>query len=299
MQTRRILIPIPHIDFDPTEVAVSWLTLHQSGVEIVFATPDGERGYGDPVMLSGEGLDPWGNIPILKKITLLGRLLRANGAARSAYQKMEQDPHFLKPIRYDEINWRDYHGLLLPGGHAKGMRPYLEDKTLQAKVVEFFESGLTDFQRPIAAVCHGVVLAARSISERTGKSCLHGFKTTALPWQFEGRVSTLCRYYARWWDPDYYRTYVEQAGEPVGYASVEEEVKRCLESPNDFLNVAENANFHFQKTSGMHRDSRDDERPAWLVKDRHYLSARWPGDVHTFAKAFVDMLEGLPDIGEK
>jgi hypothetical protein len=29
------------------------------------------------------------------------------------------------------------------------------------------------------------------------------------------------------------------------------------------------------------------------VRDGTYLSARWPGDIHTFAHAFADMLEGL------
>jgi len=33
-----------------------------------------------------------------------------------------------------------------------------------------------------------------------------------------------------------------------------------------------------------------DERPAFLVQDGRYLSARWPGDVHTFAKTFSKML---------
>jgi hypothetical protein len=34
----------------------------------------------------------------------------------------------------------------------------------------------------------------------------------------------------------------------------------------------------------------DDETPAFVVRDRNYVSARWPGDVHTFAKTFAGML---------
>ena len=34
-------------------------------------------------------------------------------------------------------------------------------------------------------------------------------------------------------------------------------------------------------------------RPAFVVRDRNYVSARWPGDAHTFAKCFAEILEGL------
>lgn len=292
MKTLSVLMPLPHQDFDPTEVAVSWQVLHQAGIDVQFATPDGHRAFADPVMISGEGLDPWGKIPGLKKIKCLGLLLRADRFARSAYKMLERHPAFLTPITYRDIHWDNFDGLLLPGGHAKGMCPYLEDKTLQQKVASFFDNKLANDQhKPIAAVCHGVVLAARSISEVTGKSSLHGLKTTALPWDFERTAWQLCKYFARYWDPHYYRTYLEAAHEPEGYQSVEEEVKRCLAAPGDFLNVPRNSNFYFYKSSGFFRDRIDDERPAWIVQDGNYLSARWPGDVHSFARRFVEMLE--------
>jgi hypothetical protein len=34
----------------------------------------------------------------------------------------------------------------------------------------------------------------------------------------------------------------------------------------------------------------DDERPAFVVEDGRYISARWPGDVHTFATRFSRLL---------
>jgi hypothetical protein len=40
----------------------------------------------------------------------------------------------------------------------------------------------------------------------------------------------------------------------------------------------------------MVRDRLNDDRPAWVVRDGNYISARWPGDVHSFARAFVAML---------
>jgi putative intracellular protease/amidase len=52
-----------------------------------------------------------------------------------------------------------FDGLLLPGGHrARGMREYLESNVLQRLVAQFFEACL-----PVAAICHGVLLAARSV----------------------------------------------------------------------------------------------------------------------------------------
>ena len=66
----RVLIPLPNIDFDPTEVAVSWKVLRSQGVDVFFSTPDGAISQGDPRMLSGEGLDLWGFIPLLKKFRL-------------------------------------------------------------------------------------------------------------------------------------------------------------------------------------------------------------------------------------
>ena len=37
-------------------------------------------------------------------------------------------------------------------------------------------------------------------------------------------------------------------------------------------------------------DTPDDERPAFVVVDGNYVSARWPGDAHTFARRFAALL---------
>ena len=284
----KIIVPLPRRDFDPTEAAVSWRVLHAAGHEIVFATPDGSIAVADPMMISGEGLDVWGFIPLLRKLPLLGLMLRAQKPAREAYARMCADRHYNQPLRYADLRVADFDALLLPGGHAKGMREYLESRELQSFVAAFFDAG-----KPVAAVCHGVVLAARSISARTGKSVLYGRKTTALTWKLEKSGWLLTRFFARFWDPGYYRTYGEAPGEPAGYRGVQQEVTRALASPADFLDVPADAPHHFLKTNGMARDSLNDERPAWVVRDGHYLSARWPGDVHTFARTFAALLDEL------
>jgi len=94
----------------------------------------------------------------------------------------------------------------------------------------------------------------------------------------------------RFWDPSYYRTYSEEPGQPAGYMSVQQEVTRALARPGDFLDVAPDAPDYRRKTSGRRRDSAIDARAAWVVRDERYISARWPGDVHTFARTFVAAL---------
>jgi hypothetical protein len=42
--------------------------------------------------------------------------------------------------------------------------------------------------------------------------------------------------------------------------------------------------------SGATRDTWDDDRAAFVVRDGNYVSARWPRDVHTFARLFASAL---------
>ena len=62
---------------------------------------------------------------------------------------------------------------------------------------------------------------------------LYGYKTTALTWALENSAWKVARV-TRFWDPNYYRTYLEQAGEPEGYMSVQQEVTRALAEPDGF-----------------------------------------------------------------
>jgi putative intracellular protease/amidase len=285
--SRPVLIVLPKRDFDPSEVAVTWKVLGDAGNSLVFATPDGLPAAADPLMLSGEELDFWGRIPVLRKIKLLGLALRANADARRAYASMQASPSFRAPVPYSSLRIDQYDGLVLPGGHwARGMQQYLEDTQLQRFVGDFF-----DADRPVAAICHGVVLAARSTSALTGKSVLYGRKTTSLTWRLEKAAWFTMKYFGRIWDPAYYRTYLEVGSEPLGYRGVQAEVSRALASAADFCDVPQQAGDYFRKTSGLFRDSDTDQRAAWVVRDRRYVSARWPGDVHAFAAAFAGVLE--------
>jgi putative intracellular protease/amidase len=287
LNVAKVLIPIPSRDFDPSEVAVSWSVLTRLGHSVTFATPDGQRGQADDMMLNGQGLDFWGFLPGLKGLTAIGRLMRANADARQAYAAMLKDPFFKTPLAWRQARHEDFDGLLLPGGHrARGMREYLESDVLQKLVAKFFAAGL-----PVAAICHCVLLAARSHAADGGRSVLFGRRTTALTWAMERKASTVGRI-VRFWDPNYYRTYEDGPGQPTGYMSVQQEVTRALARPEDFLDVPTDAPDYKRKTSGMVRDTFDDDRAAFVVRDGNYVSARWPGDAHTFAREFAAVLSG-------
>jgi putative intracellular protease/amidase len=281
----RVLFLLPARDFDPSEAAVSWRVLVDAGHVVGFATPDGQPATADEIMVTGKGLDVWGTIPVLRNWPLIGLLLRANRDARAAYAGMIADRNYLAPQRWDAVDVSAFDALLLPGGHrARGMRDYLESDILQRHVTGFFEAN-----KPVAAICHGVLLAARSVSKHTGRSVLYGYRTTALTWALERSAWSLARV-TRFWDPNYYRTYLEQNGQPNGFMSVQQEVTRALACAEDFQDIPATDPDYRRKTSGLQRDSIDDARPAFVVRDRNYVSARWPGDAHTFAKTFAGIL---------
>jgi protease I len=244
-----VLIPLPSHDFDPTETGVPWCLLRARGHNVVFATPDGKPAQADPKMVTGVGLG------------LLAPLLRADAVGRAAYSAMTQSAEFQHPISHAEIAGANFDALLLPGGHAPGMRQYLESEQLQSAAAEFFAQN-----KPVSAICHGVLLAARSRGH-DGKSVLFGRKTTALTKTMELAAWALTRVYLG----DYYRTY------PV---TVEDEVRASLANADDFV----------AGPVALRRDSPDRPDSGFTVRDRNYLSARWPGDAHRFGAEFAAML---------
>ena len=121
-------------------------------------------------------------------------------------------------------------------------------------------------QKPVGAVCHGVVLVARSLGG-DGLSVLHGRKTTALLKTQE----LLAWSVTRPWLGDYYRTYPQ---------TVQDEVTEALASPEDFV----------AGSPPLLRDAPGKLSRGFAHRDGNYLSARWPGDVHRFAEEFAAML---------
>jgi protease I len=243
---------------------VPWRVLAEAGHDCVFATPDAMPARADERMLKGTGLG------------LLGPMLRAQASAVADHDRMTQSAAWRASIAWSDIaagmDAARFDALLLPGGHAPGMREYLESPLLQAAVARFFEE-----RRPVAAICHGTVLAARSRvtrGEGAGRSVLYGRRTTGLTRQLEMLAWRLTRHRLG----DYYRTYAQ---------TVQDEVAASLRSPLDFL----------VGPPALLRDSDRLRRVGFTVRDGAYLSARWPGDAHRFAHELVAMLAEAPAAG--
>ena len=246
----RVLCPLPDRDFDTTEVAVPWHVLRRAGHEIVFATERaGTVPACDPRLLSG---------------VLFGQL-GAAADAKALYAQLVDDAAFRAPLAWDALRVADHDALLLPGGHAPGMRQYLGSSALQAQIAAFWALG-----RPVAAICHGVLALARSIDPATGKSVLASSKTTCLPKYMERTAYFI----TAWKLGGYYRTYP---------AYVEDEVKAALGNAE--------AQFVRGPRTLTDRDRDDDGHAGFVVEDGRYVSARWPGDAWTFAKALLRRLD--------
>lgn len=162
----------------------------------------------------------------------------------------------MDPARFD--------GLLLPGGHAPGMRQYLGSSVLTEQVRRFWQLG-----RPVGAICHGVLVLARTRDNSSGRSVLAARRTTCLPKYME-RAAFLM---TAWRLGRYYRTYP---------AYVEEEVRACLDDPGP--------QFQRGPFTLSARGTATDDTPAFAVQDGNYVSARWPGDAYLFARRFCDLL---------
>ena len=246
-----ILIPLPSYGFDPSETAIPWKILTDNDIQITFATPKGTPACGDEIMLTG------------KKLGIFKNLLKARKDAVEAYKLMINSNEFKYPISYDEIKVSLYDGIFLPGGHDKGVKEYMESDILQDIIPVFFQK-----EKKIGAVCHGVVLLARSKNKLTNRSVIYDYKTTSLLKSQELLAYNLTRL----WLKDYYLTYPEM--------TVEDEVKSVLINPSNFLHGS----------FPLFRDSENYNTPGFVVKDRNYLSARWPGDIYTLSKEFLKLI---------
>jgi putative intracellular protease/amidase len=234
---KKILIPLPDHDFDLTEVAVPCKLLSQKKFSIIFATENGNRAYCDPKLITG---------------VIFGRL----GAEKKAieyYRELENNDEFLHPVKYKEIIPGEFDALILPGGHAQGMKQYLENKTLQQKVHEFFK-----LNKIIGSICHGSIVLARTIDPATGRSVVYHKKLAGLT-KFLERIAY---YITSWKLGKYYRTYPEY---------VQDEVKNNLENKNNFL------------TGG------NPFRPFVCV-DGNLVTARWPKDAYLFAETLIQKI---------
>lgn len=227
-------MPLPDSDFDVTEVAVPWKIFTREGHDVVFATENGATPAADPKLLDG----------------VIFGALGAEPEPKAFYRELETTEAFVHPQHWDLVDPDRMDALFLPGGHAPGMKQYLGSEPLQKRVRAFFDS-----KKPVAAICHGVLVAARAgaLSERT---------TTCLPKYME----RIAYFTTAWKLGRYYRTYD---------AYVEDEVREGC------------AKFERGPIHLFSRGTDASDADAFVVQDGSYISARWPGDAYAIAKRFL------------
>lgn len=234
-----VVLALANADFDPTEAAVPWSVLSRAGHTVRFATDDGEPGACDPEMLRG----------------VLFGAVKATRANAALYAQMTQAHGYDRPLTYGDIDPARHDALVLPGGHASGMRRYLEAEALQRGAAAFLTAG-----KPVAAICHGTVVLARARG-LDGEPVLRGRTMTCLPKTMEWSAWAATKATRG----DYFRTYPRWVQAEVADAVGEEGA--VLTGP---LIPAYSRPF--------------------TVRDGNLLTARWPGDAARFADELVAML---------
>lgn len=233
-----ILLPLPDHDFDPTESSIPWLECHSRGWQVIISTEHGMAAECDQNRFKG----PF-------------RSLRSVGSTvQAAYKQFTLDPSFQHPIPYAEIDPSKFDAILLPGGDGLRMRQYLESQVLQAIVLQFNQQG-----KLIGAICHGILVAARTIDPHTGHSVLFGHKLTILPKSMDQLKYQL--------DAKFFRN-----GYIMYPSCVEDEVTACLEHKEDYL-----------RGPGL--------LAPYVVSDGNLVTARYYSDAQVFARRFVEMLQ--------
>jgi putative intracellular protease/amidase len=233
-----ILVPLPDHDFDPTESAIPWKIFHSRGINVAFSTEHGDVAEADLHRLRGP----------------LPGLLSAGAQVKAAYYEMTQEYSFQHPIPYAEIDSTQYKAILLPGGDGPRMRQYLGNRLLQSKVLEFWQQG-----KLVGAICHGILVLSRTIEPQSGRSILYGRKVTALPRSLDRAAYHL----DSWFIKHGYIMYPK---------CVAEEVRACLEHPDDF---SAGPNF----------------LTPYVVTDGNLITSRWYMEAELFAIRFVEALE--------
>jgi putative intracellular protease/amidase len=241
-------MPLPDRDFDVTEVAVPWKLLSEAGHRVVFATEHGAAARCDPLLLTG---------------VVFGQL-GAKAEPAQFYAELVKSGELDTPTPWGSIEPKAVDALVLPGGHAQGMRQYLGSAQLQGLVAAIWERDV-----PVAAICHGVLVLARARLPSTSQSALRDVHTTCLP----GYMERTAYWSTAWKRGRYYRTYP---------AYVETEVRGALHDPK--------RQFERGPVSLFSHGKRHDDSAAFAVEDGRYVSARWPGDAYLFAKKLLERL---------
>jgi putative intracellular protease/amidase len=156
----KVLILLPENGGDPSETAMPYDELRRAGYEVVFATASGKMSQLDTLAS--------------KSVFLLPD--RPNAEGRADTKRMLASKEFQKPITFDQAYQRDdFAALFVPGGEGKGMPAFLSNGRAHDLVRKFYAKNL-----PAAFLCHGALMAARTVDPKTGASVVRGERVTTI-----------------------------------------------------------------------------------------------------------------------
>lgn len=254
----KVLILLPECDYDPTESAVPWQAMNEAGVEICFATPKGLAAPADMRLID-------------MGFSILNPLLMTKACDVQTYRQMAQSEAYLQPLAYREVEPEAFDALLIPGGHNKGMKTLIESGLASQICLHFMQA-----DKPVGAICHGVLALVRCLDAQ-GKSVLAGRKVTALPALME-----LSAWFLTF--PalgNYYRTYSQ---------NVATEVKAAVEQTNAQGQQGQYYPGSLISQVIAQRDSKENTKSGFVMRDGNLLTARWPGDCNAFAQQWLALL---------
>lgn len=284
--SKRILFPLPVGGFDPTEVAVPWKILTQRGHQVTFATPQGQVSTGaDQHVLQG----------------LLGGLIQVFPQPYQDYLDMIQSEEYLHPISFhdlihaenENIRINQFDGVFIGGGHHPVMSTLLNAHVLHEAVRHYWT-----LNKPVAAVCHGVLVLSRA-----GIFNTYTLNTTAVPRYLEAQGYLLTKYLAGMGDYQLSTTLQRYTQDEIEDAIYKGITQTPFDAPQQQHDDASNTS---QSTPTSHfisgpydllaplmPGSLHDHTHAFIVEDNHYLSGRFWGDAYLLALRFAAKVEAM------
>ncbi len=243
----KVLILLPENGNDPGETAIPYARFKQAGYDVVFATASGKAGHPDTLSFRS---------PLLKAS-------RPDAEGKAAFAQMMASKEHQRPVTFAQALARnDFAALYVPGGEGPGMLPFLDDERAHAIVRKFYAR-----QLPAAFLCHGGLMAARTINPATGKSVIAGEKVTTIPKNAErlGIAAFL------------------GSGRPRVYGALGGNY-----AADEMARAAGNGNFVQPELGLKFRDPGDRRN---VVSSGNQVFGGGPWDARPFAEQFVELLE--------
>ncbi|KAI5776591.1 hypothetical protein EDC01DRAFT_448121 [Geopyxis carbonaria] len=124
---------------------------------------------------------------------------------------MKASLEYKSPLSWSDpsFNILSYDIAILPGGHDKPIRQYLESQSLHRHISKFLpytKRGPKNSSAPkvLGAICHGPLVLAFGKNDETGESLIHGLESATLPKWLEMTAWVVSQ---AWALGNYYRTY--------------------------------------------------------------------------------------------